>query len=277
MLTPSMIDRTNKMLCLISVVAVLLLLGCRHASPAAARAENPAPNPPRIVETIDSDADGLPDSAELHSYNDRESFRRWFTLIAERQFYEMSNEWNPEQRDCAGLVRFSWREALRSHDRTWFQRVGINISTPAPDVRAYTLDRGPLGDKIFRKDGGSFAADDIAAGKFSEFADARTLKDFNAAFVGRDRRQARPGDLLFFHQPWVQTYPYHVMIFVGEAHEAAEGERDWVVYHTGSSPNDPGEVRKLRLATLDGHPDARWRPLERNKHFLGFYRLRILD
>src|SRR5207248_10981087 len=94
-------------------------------------------------------------------------------------------------------------------------------------------------------------------GTFSEFADARTLKDFNSTFVSRDRREARPGDLLFFHQPWVQKYPYHVMIYLGRARVDAEGASDWVVYHTGSSPQDAGEVRKVRLAVLEDRKSTR--------------------
>ncbi|HEU0253777.1 MAG TPA: DUF1175 family protein, partial [Pyrinomonadaceae bacterium] len=49
----------------------------------------------------DLDHDGLPDSTELRTFNDRENFRRWFTWVAEMQFYKLSDEWNPEQRDCA--------------------------------------------------------------------------------------------------------------------------------------------------------------------------------
>src|SRR5262245_28639129 len=71
----------------------------------------------------DSDNDGIPDAAELRSSDDRDSFRRWFAYIAEMQFYKLSNAWNEDQRDCAGLVRFAWREALRGHDRTWFQSI----------------------------------------------------------------------------------------------------------------------------------------------------------
>ncbi|MGH9846174.1 MAG: DUF1175 family protein [Blastocatellia bacterium] len=225
----------------------------------------------------DSDRDGIPDDAELQSFDDRENFRRWFTAIAEMQFYRLSEAWNPEQRDCAGLVRFAWREALRRHDRPWFQAIGKDYEAVAPDIGAYTLDRGPLGEKLFRADFGSFAAGDLAAGKFSEFADARTLKNHNAVFAGRNRAQARTGDLLFFHQPWVQKFPYHVMIFLGAARQADEGARDWVVYHTGASPADKGEVKKMRLAVLDEHPNRRWRPVENNPNFLGFYRLKILE
>jgi uncharacterized protein YfaT (DUF1175 family) len=28
---------------------------------------------------------------------------------------------------------------------------------------------------------------------------------------------------------------------------------------------------------LDHHPDPRWRPVESNKNFLGFYRLKIIQ
>jgi len=48
---------------------------------------------------VDVDHDGLPDSAELRTFNDRENFRRWFTWVAEMQFYNFSDQWNAEQRD----------------------------------------------------------------------------------------------------------------------------------------------------------------------------------
>ena len=225
----------------------------------------------------DSDGDGIPDSAELRSYDDRENFRRWFTGIAEKQFYEMSPAWNREQRDCAGLVRFSMREALRRHDRPWFQRMGSQYEPMAADVRAYNLENGPLGEKLFRTDFGSFKQTDFTEGKFSEFADGKTLKNHNSVFVSRDRRQAKPGDLLFFYQPWVQKFPYHVMIFIGAARIDNDGAADWVVYHTGSAPEDGGTIKKVRLSVLDHHPDKRWRPVETNANFLGFYRLKILS
>ena len=225
----------------------------------------------------DSDSDGIADAEELHTFGDRENFRVWFTSIAEQQFYEPSKEWSEDQRDCAGLVRFAWREALRSHDRAWLLRMGEAYDPPAPDVRAYTLERSPVGEKLFRTVAGSFDKSNLSDGTFSEFADARTLKDFNTTFVSRDRAQARPGDLLFFNQPLAQKYPYHVMIFLGRARTDSEGAADWVVYHTGSTPADAGEVRKVRLAVLDRHPDARWRPVASNRNFLGFYRLKILQ
>lgn len=265
---------------LISILFALILLtgalsvACRRdLQDSAVMATRPA----AVNFLSDSDLDGLPDAIELRSSADRANFRRWFTAIAEMQFYEMSDAWNVEQRDCAGLVRFAMREALRPHDRLWLQRMGKNYSPFAPDVRAWQLERNPLGEKIFRTDFGTFAEADLSAGKFSEFADARTLKTHNAIFISRDPRQARGGDLLFYQQPWVQKYPYHVMIFLGEAREASAGASDWVVYHTGSSQDDKGTVKKVQLSVLQQHPDKRWRPVENNQNFLGFFRLKMLE
>jgi uncharacterized protein YfaT (DUF1175 family) len=241
---------------------------------------SPVPSPATTTRSetnsaADLDHDGLPDVAELRTFNDRENFRRWFTWIAEMQFYKLSNEWNPEQRDCAGLVRFAWREALRTHDRAWHQKMGETCQPIAPDV-SVKVDSEPLNGKLFRVATGSYNSSDLADGKFSEFADGQTLKHFNTTFVSRDRKQARPGDLLFFYQPYVQKFPYHVMLFIGEVYIANEGAHDWVVYHTGAAPENGGEVKKVRLAVLDSHPNKRWRPLITNPNFLGFYRLKLL-
>lgn len=265
-------------------LAALASAGCRRAAPAArAEARPEAHAAPRAgaadapaARWEDADRDGLPDRAELRTFGDRENFRRWFTGLAEAQFYAPSAEWNAAQRDCAGLVRFAWREALRAHDRAWFQRMGAGYEPLAPEVRAYTLERGPLGEKLFRNAPGAFDEGDLADGTFSEYADARTLKEFNSEFVGRAARAAEPGDLLFFRQPWAQKYPFHVMLFLGAARVDAGGASDWAVYHTGASPAASGEVRKVRLSVLERHPDPRWRPLAANRNFLGFYRLKIL-
>jgi uncharacterized protein YfaT (DUF1175 family) len=274
------------------VISCLFFAGCGHASQASDRdrsvdgGEIAGATPAKAAATgrqaeacatCDDDRDGIPDRAELRSFDDRQNFRSWFTAIAEMQFYTPSSEWSSEQRDCAGLVRFSMREALRRHDRPWFKRVGAEYEAIAPDVKSTTLEKGLLGEKLFRTDYGEFQQGDLDNGRLSEFADARTLKNFNTVFVSRDRRRAEPGDLLFFHEPRNTRYPYHVMIFIGEARHAGEGEPDFVVYHTGSSPADNGTVKLVRLTVLDQHPDQRWRPVESNQNFLGFYRLKILN
>ncbi len=106
--------------------------------------------------------------------------------------------------------------------------------------------------------------------------------------MSRDRREAEAGDLLFFYQPWVQKFPFHVMIFLGKAYQADDAAgasaavddaaaSDWVIYHTGASVTDSGTIKKVRLGVLDEHPEKRWRPVSNNRNFLGFYRLKILQ
>lgn len=268
------------------LLLAFLITGCGKASPAVS--EKKAALPASTVSTVwsDADQDGIPDAAELHSYDDRTNFRRWFTAIAEMQFYQFSPQWSEEQRDCAGLVRFAWREALRRHDRIWLQGMSATYAgfeAVAPDVKAVSLEKNPLGEKLFRTEFGAFAEGDLVNGRFSEFADAKTLKNFNTIFITRDRQPGeklnsiQAGDLIFFHQPWVQKFPYHVMIFLGESRQSGEGGNDWVIYHTGSSPDDKGEMKKVRLSVLDHHPNPRWRPIAGNKNFIGFYRLKILQ
>ena len=260
----------------VSYLALAKINGRHRASPVKPVSAQPLAKPANAI-SLDGDNDGIPDVAELQTYSDRENFRRWFTLIAEGQFYRLTPDWNADQRDCAGLVRFAWREALRKHDRLWFQKMGPGYDAVASDVGRYNLDSSPLGEKLFRINFGSYKDGDLSSGAFSEFADARSLRSFNTKFISRDRQQARAGDLLFFHQPWVQKFPYHVMIYLGDSKLSPEGSTDWVVYHTGASPTDDGTVKKVQLSVLDQHPNRRWRPVENNSHFLGFYRLKILD
>jgi uncharacterized protein YfaT (DUF1175 family) len=269
------LSRTRLLLAVCCLLLSVAAGACGGRGTEAAAKSRPQPRPANRLS--DGDRDGIPDGEELQSYNDRENFRLWFTAVAEKQFYTVSDEWNPAQRDCAGLVRFAWRESLRSHDRLWFQKMGPDYQPIAPDVSAVNLENGVLGEKLFRNRTGEFSPDDLTDNSFVEFADANTLRRFNSTFISRDRRQAKPGDLLFFYQPWVQKFPYHVMIFLGRAHDAPNSANDWVVYHTGSSPTDEGVVKKVRLSVLDHHPDPRWRPTETNRNFVGFYRLNILD
>lgn len=256
------------------LTTLCLLTACGNKSEAGSKKATNSPSTPPSFD--DTDGDGFPNAAELTSASDRESFRKWFTAIAEMQFYQLSDEWNREQRDCAGLVRFAMREALRKHDRLWFQKMGEGYEAIAPDVQSLQLEKSLLGEKLFRVDFGVFKKSDLPENKFSEFADARTLKNYNAIYISREVSQAQPGDLLFFEQAFAQRFPYHVMIFLGKARQANDGASDWLVYHTGTSPNDDGTIKKVRFSVLAEHPDPRWRPIEKNKNFLGFYRLKIL-
>lgn len=213
--------------------------------------------------------DGTPDFLRLTDPSDQASFRRWFALIADYQAIRPANELPAEIIDCASLLRFAYREALKRHNEAWFQTTGIELTPPPGEVRAWRYPETPLGAALFRVKPGAFQTDDLSNGAFAQFADAKTLVERNAYLVSRDVRQAEQGDLLFFRQ-FGQSSPWHSMI-VAEA-----GSRARVVYHTGPDHDKPGELRRVLLSELLDHPQPQWRPVAQNPNFLGVYRWNIL-
>lgn len=198
----------------------------------------------------------------LADESDRAAFRSWFVLLADAQFERPADEIT----DCAGLIRFAFREALRAHTPAWSRRVRLPVHPRFPDVKS-APEAGADGWPLFRVAGDPEPA-------YAEFADARTLITLNTRPLGRRIAALAPGDLLYFHQPR-QSEPEHLMVFVGRSFYDPEGD-DWVVYHTGPTDSGPGEVRKVRLRDLVRHPAPRWRPLESNPRFVGVFRLAIL-
>ncbi len=223
--------------------------------------------------TSDSFGDGTPDFLRLQDTADRTAFRRWFTLLAETQYFR-GKKLPAEIDDCAALLRFSYRESVRQHDSAWVSKMALPVPPRAGEVRQYQYPYTPLGAAIFRVRGGSFAASDLTDGAFAEFSDAKTLWRDNTYNVGRDLRAARPGDLLFFRRSG-HDMPFHAMIFLGHS-QIEPGQEQYVVYHTGPQGKSPGEIRRLSLAELMNFPDARWRPVASNPAFLGVYRWNIL-
>jgi len=206
----------------------------------------------------------LPISAQvrLADETDRAAFRSWFVLLADAQFERQT----ADVTDCAGLVRHAVPEALRAHTPEWVRRSGLPFAPQFADVRSAPRSADaalPL-----------FQITPGPSPKFAEFADAKTLIHLNTRPLGRDVRALRAGDLLYFRQPG-QREPDHVMVFVGRSHFESEGD-DWIVYHTGPLDGGPGEVRKVRLTTLQQHPSPRWRPVMANPNFVGVFRLGIL-
>jgi uncharacterized protein YfaT (DUF1175 family) len=194
----------------------------------------------------------------LADESDRSAFRRWFVLLADAAYYRPP----AEVTDCAALVRYAMREALRPHTAEWRRIAGLPpIATP-PDVRSRPVSRdGAV--PMFRVAG--------TGGAMAEFADAKTIVRWNARLVSREIADSRPGDLLYFRQP-AQRQPDHLMIVVGRS-AFDDSAEDFVVYHTGPDESAAGELRKVRAADLARHPALRWRPLASNPSFIGVFRL----
>ncbi len=133
----------------------------------------------------DADGDGYPDAAELVSSQDRKRFRDWFVNIAESQYYEVSPLWRKEDRDCAGLLRFAFREALKKHDDAWLARFGFLLEPDLPDVVRFHYPEVPLlGTRIFRMADAAFRPADLDTDRsvFGNFASAAALKDGSLFF-----------------------------------------------------------------------------------------------
>jgi uncharacterized protein YfaT (DUF1175 family) len=227
-----------------------------------------------LLDDGDSTGDGTPDFLRLSGEADRQAFRRWFVFVAEAQFFA-GPDLSPEVKDCAGLLRFAYREAARDHDGRWARTLHLPpIAADVPSVRQYNFPFTPLGASLFRVHAGRFRASDLEDGAFAEYADANTLRRYNAYFISRDLAMAKPGDLLFFRQ-FGQDSPYHAMIFVGRS-QFEDGPDAYVVYHTGPIRETAGEIRRPSIHDLLRHPDTRWHPASENPAFLGVYRWNIL-
>ncbi len=227
-----------------------------------------------LADDSDTDQDGFPDAVELDSEDDRQAFRRWFVTMAAAQYPTPDPRWPEVHRDCAGLLRFAYKEALKAHGAGW--RKGRELRTAsAPDVRKYHYPAVPvLGDKLFRVAPGAYDAREPLEPAFSASASARWLLSANAVRVPSGR--AQPGDLLFFEDPEAGGMSYHSMVYLGDL----DGLGPEVVYHTGPDSRPGGSkgiVKRLRLEDLLSHPDEKWRPRDDNPHFVGFYRWKILD
>ena len=227
----------------------------------------------KLVPT-DSEGDGTPDFLRLDDPRDRAAFRGWFTFLAEAQYFQQPALHPAEIVDCAALIRYAYREALRAHGGTWAADAHLPLVPPFESVGRYQYPYTPLGAALFRVRDGSYRASDLADGAFAQFADAQTLQRFNAHYVSRDLARAVAGDLLFFRHESVHM-PFHGMIYLG-ASQIAKGGARYVVYHTGPDGSEPGEIRRLSLPELLGFPEPQWRPLIDNRNFLGVYRWNIL-
>ncbi|WP_245667184.1 DUF1175 family protein [Leptospira tipperaryensis] len=205
----------------------------------------------------DWDEDGFPDLSELRSEEDRQAFRQWFIQIALSQYLKETGSWNLRERDCSGLIRFSYKEALKNHDLSWQKKIGILLDKNIPDVREFQYPDIPsIGINLFRTGPKTFGA----------FADAESLEQYNTFFVSKNIESGFPGDILFFREDRGNGTNFHSMILVEE-----NKTNPLLLYHTGSQRG----IQLIRAKEL--HKSNRFSPEPDNPSFLGMYRFRILD
>ena len=215
--------------------------------------------------------DGTPDFLRLDDDRDRLAFRRWFTFLAETQYFQAPGARPAEINDCAALIRYAYRETFRAHDAGWAEEARMPVVPAFDPPGKYHYPHTPLAAGLFRVRAGPLAPDDFSSGAFAQFADAQTLRRFNTHFLTRDLTLAQAGDLLFFHH----GATFHSMIYLGRSQLRPDGDL-YVVYHTGPDRGDPGEIKRLTVPELLQFPQLDWRPLAANPNFLGVYGWNIL-
>jgi uncharacterized protein YfaT (DUF1175 family) len=215
--------------------------------------------------------DGTPDFLRLDDAHDTNAFRSWFVWLAEATYFQAATAHRTEIDDCAALIRYAYREALKAHDSAWANGSGLPEFPDYDSVAKYHYPYTPLRAALFRVRPGPFRETDLKDGTFLQFADAQTLWRLNTHPVGRDLERALPGDLLFFRR----GSTFHSMIYLGESRIRPDGHR-YLLYHTGPAGKAPGELRRPAVEELMRFPQPEWRPVAANPAFLGVARWNIL-
>lgn len=228
-----------------------------------------------LAQITDSGSDGTPDFLRLDSESDREAFRFWESYLAEIQYFIAPQSRSAEITDCSALLRYAYREALRNHDATWLAANHLPLVSSYSSIQKYSYPHTPAAASVFRIKNGVFRQADLTDGAFAEFADAKTLQQFNTFFISRDISRAQPGDLLFYRRQTIKGPSYHSMVFLGPS-KVKPDNQIYVIYHTGPDGTNEGEIRRLTVQQLLKFPDPKWQAISANPFFLGVYRWNIL-
>ena len=190
---------------------------------------------------------------------DEHALRESVTRLALLQARTLSPRWEKKQRDCAGLVRFAYREAMEIRSPKQAEKAGIPRRLYLPQVSKFARRVLPQYPLIWQ-----VGVNSEGALRYGAFADAETLIGYNFRMKTREIKNAANGDLLVFQKDFENPQPYHLMIFVENRPEPL------VVYHNGAIGPE-GSVRIVQLRDLFTSPDPVWIPNIENPHFIGVY------
>jgi uncharacterized protein YfaT (DUF1175 family) len=171
-----------------------------------------------VLDTRDRDEDGTPDFLRLDtSKGIAARFAAGSPILPSCSISSHPRDRVPEINDCAALIRYAYREALRVHDTAWAQEAKLAVVPAFGLPRKSTTTRTRrLTAGLFRVRPGPFqAADSVGRGRISA---VRRRQDFAALQHARSSAAelagAQPGDLLFFRQQ-TSHVTYHGMIYLG--------------------------------------------------------------
>ncbi|HRP68880.1 MAG TPA: DUF1175 family protein [Turneriella sp.] len=178
-------------------------------------------------------------------------FRRFlevFTPLVLKHEKQVGNpRWGSKNKDCAGLVRYLFWEAMQRHDERFYRLY--------PSMHSVTLSS--------------------PTHSFAEFSKAWTERNAtssdllrHAFYLGKERKnlQLKTGDFLYYESARLNIR--HVMLVIRVE------QTPYLIYHTGGVPS---ELRIRTFADLDALPQSQWHARATNHVFRGFYRATFLD
>ncbi|MBV6493957.1 MAG: hypothetical protein LDLANPLL_01981 [Turneriella sp.] len=181
----------------------------------------------------------------------QENFRKFieeFTpLVLKYEKAGRNPRWGNKNKDCAGLVRYLFWEALQDHNESFY--------TIYPEM--YAIPKA-LADK---------KAQQLRQGWMKSATTASGLVR-HTTYLGKERTQLqlKTGDILFFESRRLKIR--HVMLVVRVQEEL------YLVYHTGDTRN---ELRIRTFADLGALLETHWHATPTNPVFQGFFRPSFLD
>lgn len=165
----------------------------------------------------------------------------------EKHNRRLNFRWDSANRDCAGLVRYVFHEALSQHRESFFEHY------PEMSRLGNYAGGAELSNALRYWNAGNQTAPDLLR---------------HARYVGRmtELQKLKTGDILYYES--AEWRIRHVMLVV------RSGKGIFLVYHTGDARD---ELRLRTLEDMRSQDQAQWHPDPDNPVFRGVYRPAFLQ
>lgn len=158
------------------------------------------------------------------------------TEVALRQAEKQDAYWDTGQRDCAGFIRYVYKNVFRSDQPLWRDRSGR--------LSAY------------------LRAEELIGYNFHQIEYEASAQD--------SYRQLRTGDVLVYYNPSKDVLDsWHLMLVLFPNDK--NRNQPLLIYHNGAR-DDSGSIRKIWWDSLFLRSWSEWRPDVKNPFFRGVYR-----
>lgn len=171
---------------------------------------------------------------------EQDDYQLTITRTALEQAEYPSPNWEKNQQDCAGFIRYIYKQSLQINEPLWENWDQTSTYFASAQV--------------------------LASSNFKKIADE--VEDFKQSSISYSKKP-KTGDILVFHRKDVgQESQWHLMMLI---ESPVEPNRWLVTYHNGQSGSKAG-VKKIWFSELENTDVLDWLPKKNNPNFLGVYR-----